>query len=148
MAETRMEVDSMDTALAVFGSCDENIRLLEQALGVTVVCRGTELKFSGPEEAVQKARRAVDAMLSLREGGTPLEEQAVRYCISLADAGEEEKGAGACGRLHRHYGKGPPGAPENLGAETVCGSHFEKMPLPLAWGRRAREKPTLPWPWR
>ena len=53
MAETRMEVDSMDTALAVFGSCDENIRLLEQALGVTVVCRGTELKFSGPEEAVQ-----------------------------------------------------------------------------------------------
>lgn len=38
MAETRMEVDSMDTALAVFGSCDENIRLLEQALGVTVVC--------------------------------------------------------------------------------------------------------------
>ena len=91
MAETRMEVDSMDTALAVFGSCDENIRLLEQALGVTVVCRGTELKFSGPEEAVQKARRAVDAMLSLREGGTPLEEQTVRYCISLADAGEEEK---------------------------------------------------------
>ena len=50
MAETRMEVDSMDPALAVFGSCDENIRLLEQALGVTVVCRGTELKFSGPEE--------------------------------------------------------------------------------------------------
>ena len=26
MAETRMEVDSMDTALAVFGSCDENMR--------------------------------------------------------------------------------------------------------------------------
>ncbi len=47
MAETRMEVDSMDTALAVFGSCDENIRLLEQSLGVTAVCRGTELKFSG-----------------------------------------------------------------------------------------------------
>ena len=91
MAETRMEVDSMDTALAVFGSCDENIRLLEQSLGVTAVCRGTELKFSGPEDAVQKARRAVDAMLALREGGTPLEEQTVRYCISLADAGEEEK---------------------------------------------------------
>lgn len=54
MAETRMEVDSMDTALAVFGSCDENIRLLEQALGVTVVCRGTELKFSGPEEPCRR----------------------------------------------------------------------------------------------
>ena len=115
MAETRMEVDSMDTALAVFGSCDENIRLLEQALGVTVVCRGTELKFSGPEEAVQKARRAVDAMLSLREGGTPLEEQAVRYCISLADAGEEEKVQELAGGCIAITAKGRPVRPKTLG---------------------------------
>ena len=115
MAETRMEVDSMDTALAVFGSCDENIRLLEQALGVTVVCRGTELKFSGPEEAVQKARRAVDAILSLREGGTPLEEQAVRYCISLADAGEEEKVQELAGGCIAITAKGRPVRPKTLG---------------------------------
>ncbi len=115
MAETRMEVDSMDTALAVFGSCDENIRLLEQALGVTVVCRGTELKFSGPEEAVQKARRAVDAMLSLREGGTPLEEQEVRYCISLADAGEEEKVQELAGGCIAITAKGRPVRPKTLG---------------------------------
>lgn len=115
MAETRMEVDSMDTALAVFGSCDENIRLLEQALGVTVVCRGTELKVSGPEEAVQKARRAVDAMLSLREGGTPLEEQAVRYCISLADAGEEEKVQELAGGCIAITAKGRPVRPKTLG---------------------------------
>ncbi|PWL87980.1 MAG: phosphate starvation-inducible protein PhoH [Oscillospiraceae bacterium] len=115
MAETKMEVDSMDTALAVFGSCDENIRLLEQALGVTVVCRGTELKFSGPEEAVQKARRAVDAMLSLREGGTPLEEQEVRYCISLADAGEEEKVQELAGGCIAITAKGRPVRPKTLG---------------------------------
>ncbi|MFR9216444.1 MAG: PhoH family protein [Ruthenibacterium sp.] len=115
MAETRMEVDSMDTALAVFGSCDENIRLLEQALGVTVVCRGTELKFSGSEEAVQKARRAVDAMLSLREGGTPLEEQTVRYCISLADAGEEEKVQELAGGCIAITAKGRPVRPKTLG---------------------------------
>ena len=114
MAETRMEVDSMDTALAVFGSCDENIRLLEQALGVTVVCRGTELKFSGPEEAVQKARRAVDALLSLREGGTPLEEQTVRYCISLADAGEEEKVQELAGGCIAITAKGRPVRPKTL----------------------------------
>lgn len=115
MAETRMEVDSMDTALAVFGSCDENIRLLEQSLGVTAVCRGTELKFSGPEDAVQKARRAVDAMLALREGGTPLEEQAVRYCISLADAGEEEKVQELAGGCIAITAKGRPVRPKTLG---------------------------------
>lgn len=115
MAETRMEVDSMDTALAVFGSCDENIRLLEQSLGVTAVCRGTELKFSGPEDAVQKARRAVDAMLALREGGTPLEEQTVRYCISLADAGEEEKVQELAGGCIAITAKGRPVRPKTLG---------------------------------
>ena len=115
MAETRMEVDSMDTALAVFGSCDENIRLLEQSLGVTAVCRGTELKFSGPEDAVQKARRAVDAMLALREGGTPLEEQTVRYCISLADAGEEEKVQELAGGCMAITAKGRPVRPKTLG---------------------------------
>lgn len=115
MAETRMEVDSMDTALAVFGSCDENIRLLEQSLGVTAVCRGTELKFSGPEDAVQKARRAVDAMLPLREGGTPLEEQTVRYCISLADAGEEEKVQELAGGCIAITAKGRPVRPKTLG---------------------------------
>ena len=115
MAETRMEVDSMDTALAVFGSCDENIRLLEQSLGVTAVCRGTELKFSGPEDAVQKARRAVDAMLALREGGTPLEEQTVRCCISLADAGEEEKVQELAGGCIAITAKGRPVRPKTLG---------------------------------
>ena len=29
--------------------CDENIRLLEQAFGVTAICRGTEVKLTGGE---------------------------------------------------------------------------------------------------
>ena len=45
--EKLLEVDSIDAALAIFGSCDENIRLLEQAFSVTAVCRGTEIKLSG-----------------------------------------------------------------------------------------------------
>ena len=125
MAETRMEVDSMDTALAVFGSCDENIRLLEQSLGVTAVCRGTELKFSGPEDAVQKARRAVDAMLALREGGTPLEEQTVRYCISLADAGEEEKVQELAGGCIAITAKGRPVRPKTLGQKQYVEAIFK-----------------------
>lgn len=91
MAEKLIELNSVDTALAIFGSCDENIRLLEEAFGVTAVCRGTEIKLAGEDEAVASAGRAVDAMLTLLENRTPLEEQAVRYCISLAGAGEERR---------------------------------------------------------
>ena len=91
MAEKLIELDSVDTALAIFGSCDENIRLLEKEFGVTAVCRGTEIKLAGEAGAVAAAGRAVDAMLTLLENHTPLEEQAVRYCISLAGAGEERR---------------------------------------------------------
>ena len=91
MAEKLVELDSVDTALAIFGSCDENIRLLEKEFGVTAVCRGTEIKLAGEAGAVAAAGRAVDAMLTLLENHTPLEEQAVRYCISLAGAGEERR---------------------------------------------------------
>ena len=91
MAEKLIELDSVDTALAIFGSCDENIRLLEKEFGVTAVCRGTEIKLAGEAGAVAAAGRAVDAMLTLLENHTPQEEQAVRYCISLAGAGEERR---------------------------------------------------------
>ena len=91
MAEKLIELNSVDTALAIFGSCDENIRLLEGEFGITAVCRGTQIKFTGEPEGVAAAGRAVDAMLTLLENHTPLEEQTVRYCISLASAGEDSR---------------------------------------------------------
>ncbi len=55
MEEAVLELDSVDTALAVFGNCDANIRLLEQEFGVTAVCRGTQVKLTGGEEDVRRA---------------------------------------------------------------------------------------------
>lgn len=113
--EKLLEVDSIDAALAIFGSCDENIRLLEQAFSVTAVCRGTEIKLSGEEANVQKAYKAITSMLTLRENGTPLEEQTVRYCISLADSGEEEKVRELTGDFIAISAKGKPIRPKTLG---------------------------------
>ena len=117
MAETVLEVDSVDTALAIFGNCDENIRLLEQAFGVTAICRGTEVKLTGGEEDVERARRALDAMLMLRAGGTPLEEQTVRYCISLAGSGDEARVKGLTGGFIAITAKGRPVKAKTLGQQ-------------------------------
>ena len=119
MAETVLEVDSVDTALAIFGNCDENIRLLEQAFGVTAICRGTEVKLTGGEEDVERARRALDAMLMLRAGGTPLEEQTVRYCISLAGSGDEARVKDLTGDF---IAKGRPVRPKTLGQKAYIGA--------------------------
>ena len=115
MTERQIELDSLDTALLVFGSCDENIRLLEQEFGVTAVCRGSEIKLTGEEEGVEGAARAVDAMLTLIANKTPLEEQTVRYCISLARTGEDGKISELTGDFIAITTKGRPVRPKTLG---------------------------------
>ena len=115
MTERQIELDSLDTALLVFGSGDENIRLLEQECGVTAVCRGSEIKLTGEEEGVEGAARAVDAMLTLIANKTPLEEQTVRYCISLARSGEDGKISELTGDFIAITTKGRPVRPKTLG---------------------------------
>ena len=91
MAEKNIELDSVEVAAAVFGNCDRNIRLLENEFSVTAVCRGTQLRLSGEAANVAAANRAVEGMLLLIENHTPLEDQTVRYCISLAHDGAEKR---------------------------------------------------------
>ena len=91
MAEKSIELDSVEIAAAIFGNCDRNIRLLEKGFSVTAVCRGTMLRLSGEEANVAAAVRAVEGMLLLIENHTPLEDQTVRYCLSLAHDGKEQR---------------------------------------------------------
>ena len=115
MAEKLIELNSVETALAIFGSCDENIRLLEKEFSITAVCRGSQIKFSGEPEQVAAAHRAVEAMLTLLENHTPLEEQTVRYCISLAGAGEERRVKELTQDFVAVTAKGRPVRPKTLG---------------------------------
>jgi phosphate starvation-inducible PhoH-like protein len=83
----------MEQLAQLFGNFDEHIKLIEAEFQVSVVCRGTELKIMGEPEAVEKAGRAVRGLLTLIEKGDELNEQGVRYVISLvreADDGHEE----------------------------------------------------------
>ena len=115
MAEKLIDLDSIELAVAVFGSCDQNIRLLESELGVTAVCRGAQLKLSGETEAVTAAGRAIDGMLTLLENHTPLEEQTVRYCISLARSGEAARVQELTEGFVAITAKGRPVRPKTLG---------------------------------
>ena len=115
MAEKLIELDSVELAAAVFGSCDENIRLLEKELSVTAVCRGTQVKLTGEAEGVTGAANAIDAMLTLLENHTPIEEQTVRYCISLARSGEDGRVQELTENFIAITAKGRPVRPKTLG---------------------------------
>ena len=50
MTEQTINFERMEYALTLFGNSDENIRMLEQGYGVSVVFRGTDIKVSGDAE--------------------------------------------------------------------------------------------------
>lgn len=115
MAERAVELDSIELAAAIFGNGDQNVRLLESEFGVTAVCRGSELKFTGSEEGVTAALHAVQGMVTLMENRTPLDEQTVRYCINLAREGEEKRLQELTSDFVAVTAKGRPIHPKTLG---------------------------------
>lgn len=115
MAERSVELDSIELAAAVFGNCDQNLRMLENEFKVTAVCRGSLLKFTGEQEGVNAAVHAIEGMVTLMENHTPLDEQTVRYCISLAQAGEEKRLRELTDDFVAVTAKGRPIHPKTLG---------------------------------
>ena len=99
MFEQIINVDRMEQAVSLFGSFDENIKLIEKEFGVSVVSRGSELKVVGEAENVQKGIRAVNGLLTLINRGESLSDQNVRYVIALVkedNDGELEKMTADC----------------------------------------------------
>ncbi len=91
MTEDVFSIDRMEHAVSLFGSFDENIKLVEKEFDVTFITRGSEIKIKGEEEAVDKAKRAIKNLLLLINKGETLNEQNIRYVISLVRDGNEDK---------------------------------------------------------
>ena len=91
MAEKVIRFDNMEYAAELFGVFDENMILLEKEYGITAVARGGELKLTGSEDAVENAAKAVDGMLLLIRKGEHLNEQNIRYVVSMVREGSGNK---------------------------------------------------------
>lgn len=115
MYEQIISVDRMEQAVSLFGNFDENIKLLESHYGVKVISRGSEIKITGEAESVSKAVKAVNGLLLLINKGEALTEQNVRYVISLADDGDEDKLTTLSGDCICITSKGKPVKPKTLG---------------------------------
>ena len=87
ITERIVNAERVEDVINIFGSFDENIRRIEEALTVSVVNRDTELKVSGDEEAVDKAVRTLEGLLALAAKGEIIDEQRVRYLITLVQQG-------------------------------------------------------------
>ncbi|MCI7474266.1 MAG: PhoH family protein [Clostridiales bacterium] len=89
MIEQTINIERMEDVVDVFGSFDENIKLVEHELDVTVVSRDDQLKVSGEAENVMHAVKAIEGLLGLAGRKETITEQNVRYIINLVKAGNE-----------------------------------------------------------
>ena len=91
MIEKVVNVERVEDLIAVFGSFDENIRRIEDALGVNIVNRGSELKIVGDAENVDKAARTLDGLMTIAGRGEVIDEQRVRYLLTLVQEGNDDQ---------------------------------------------------------
>ena len=112
--EQRISIERLEQAINLFGSFDENIRLIESEFHVTVA--------NGEPEDTMLACKALSALLTLSNRGEAINEQNVRYVIGLARSGQEEK----IGELTQDVicisAKGRPIKPKTIGQKEYVDS--------------------------
>ena len=92
MIEQSISVERLEETVNLFGSMDENVKLIEKDLDVTVVNRDGVLKIAGEDgEKVIFAVKALEGLLKLIARGENITEQNVRYILNLVKAGNEDK---------------------------------------------------------
>jgi len=89
--DRHIEVDKMETLIALFGSFDENVRIIEKSFDVAIINRGSDIKIAGEPGNVDKTIRAIQNLMGMIASGTVISEQEVRYVISQVEEGNEEE---------------------------------------------------------
>ena len=114
MIEQTISIERIEDVIDIFGSFDENIKLIEHELDVSVVSRDDQLKISGEAENVLYAVKAVQGLLGLAGRKETITEQNVRYIINLVKGNEDKIGTLAKDVLCV-TAKGKPIKPKTLG---------------------------------
>ena len=91
MTERIISVERSELIINLFGSYDENVKILEKEYGVTIVNRDGDIKITGPEEQAYNAAQAVESLLFIASKGEQITDQNVRYVISMVADGTQEQ---------------------------------------------------------
>ena len=116
--ERIVNAERVEDLMAIFGSFDENIRRIEEALSVQIVNRGNELKVTGDEEMADKAVRTLEGLLALASKGETIDEQRVRYLITLVNEGNDHQVAQMAKDVVCITAKGKPIKAKTVGQQT------------------------------
>ena len=115
MAEITINVERIEDIINVFGSFDENLRLIEDEFGIKVTDRDSEIKITGEAENAMYAQKAIEGLALLASRGESISSANVKYIISLVKSGQEDKISQLGGDVVCITAKGKPIKAKTLG---------------------------------
>ena len=106
---TVIDLDGNSVALALAGEHDAHLKILEQRFDCKLTLRGNVLILEGPDEAVGKARAALEELLAVIRSGRPLSPAMVESLmdISINSSGKPSEVYGDIVLTHRGRQVGP-----------------------------------------
>ncbi len=120
MIDRRIEVERMEHVISVFGSFDQNLRLIETEFNVKILDRDNTIHITGEEEAVILAEKAINGLLGLAAKGENIDAQNVRYIMKLVQNGREGEIQKLAGDVICITAKGKPIKPKTIGQREYC----------------------------
>ena len=121
VSRTVIDLDSNSEALTLAGEHDAHLKVLEQRLDCTLTLRGNMLILEGETCDVDKARAAIDELLTVIHGGRPLNPAMVESLMDIAvnSSGKPSEVYGDVVWTHRGRQVGPRTVNQKLYVDAI-----------------------------
>jgi len=105
-----VQLENPAEAVNLLGNSDQNLKMIEQELGVSIITRGESVSLSGDEEKVNIAGQILDRLIFVIRKGINIGQRDVLYAIQMAHKGtldyfvnlyDEEIGKNVKGKIIR-----------------------------------------------
>ncbi len=84
MVTRQIEVPQNTDLSLLFGSFDENIKLIEKSMAVNVRAKDNALQITGEDDNTEKALQVLNILMQITAGGEAVDQQKVIYAITMA----------------------------------------------------------------
>ncbi|MEG0614461.1 MAG: PhoH family protein [Oscillospiraceae bacterium] len=91
MIEKIVNVENSEQLETLFGNYDENVNILQKQYNVLILSRDCNIKIMGEQDSTLLAEKAINMLLSLQKKGENINDQSVRYVISMISDGSHGK---------------------------------------------------------
>ena len=89
-SETRVVLASQEEAVALAGTNDENLRLIEREVGARIGARGTDLRVQGTSAQVDRAMELLTELRKLVSNGHPITAGEIEYAARQVAGGRAQ----------------------------------------------------------